>query len=52
MLLFFLNDDHCDGLYILSPGSDTINRCGPVQVGVAFFGVGMAMTVWALRLSS
>ena len=24
----------CDGLYMLSPGSGTIRRCGPVGVGV------------------
>jgi hypothetical protein len=26
----------CDSLYMLGPGSDTIRRCGPVGVGVAF----------------
>jgi hypothetical protein len=25
----------CDGLYMLSPGSGVIRRCGPVGVGVA-----------------
>jgi hypothetical protein len=30
--LFF---GHCDGLYMLGPGSITIKRCGPVGVGVA-----------------
>jgi hypothetical protein len=25
----------CGGLYMLSPGSDIIRRCGPVEVGVA-----------------
>ena len=31
----------CDGLYMLSPGSGTIRRCGLV-------GVGVSMWVWAL----
>jgi hypothetical protein len=26
---------HCDGLYMLNPGSVTIRRYGPVGVGVA-----------------
>ena len=26
---------HCDGLYMLSTGSDTIRRCGLVGVGMA-----------------
>ena len=30
------DNGHCDGLYMLSPGSGTIRRCSPVQVGVAF----------------
>jgi hypothetical protein len=28
----------CDGLYMLSPESGTIRRCGPVAVNVAFWG--------------
>jgi hypothetical protein len=28
-------DISCDGLYMLGPGSGTIRRCGPVEVGVA-----------------
>ena len=36
---------HCNGLYMLSPGSGTIWRCGPV-------GVGVSLWVWALRPSS
>jgi hypothetical protein len=35
----------CDGLYMLSPGSGTIRRCGPVEVG-------MSLCVRALRSSS
>ena len=35
---------HCDGLYMLSPGSGTIRRGGTVEVGVAPW-------VWALRAS-
>jgi hypothetical protein len=35
----------CYGLYMLSPGSGTIKRCGPV-------GVGVSLWAWALRPSS
>jgi hypothetical protein len=35
----------CDGLYLLSLGSDSIRKYGPV-------GVGMSLWVWSLRPSS
>jgi hypothetical protein len=34
----------CDGLYMLSLGSGTIRRCGPV-------GVGVSLWVWDIRPS-
>jgi hypothetical protein len=34
------SDNHCDGLYMLGPGSGTIRRCGLV-------GVGVSLWVWA-----
>ena len=36
---------YCDALYMLSPGSGMIRRCGPV-------GVVVSLWVWALRPSS
>ena len=42
----------CDGLYILSPGNDTIRGFGPVGVGVAYWsgcvtvGVGFVLAFW------
>ena len=35
--LAYFSNGYCDGLYMLNPGSGTIRRCGPVQVGVAFW---------------
>ena len=39
------SDSTCDGLYMLSPRSGTIRKCGPV-------GVDVSLWVWALRPSS
>jgi hypothetical protein len=33
---------------MLDPGSGTIRRYGPVQVGVGFWGVGVSLWEWAL----
>jgi hypothetical protein len=30
-----MDQGYCDGLYMLSPGSGTIRKCGPVGVGVS-----------------
>jgi hypothetical protein len=40
-----LSIDPCDGLYMLDPGSGTIQSIGVV-------GVGVSLWVWALRPSS
>ena len=32
--LIYEEDEFCDGLYILGPGSGTISRYGPVGIGV------------------
>ena len=36
---------HCDGLYMLGPGSGTIRRCGPVGIPVALVLVGVGVSL-------
>jgi hypothetical protein len=33
----FIIQGHCDGLYMLGPGSGTIRKCGPVEEGVSLW---------------
>ena len=43
----FLINPNCEGLYILGPGSGTVRRYGPVDVGVSLVGVGFKTLILA-----